>query len=52
MGKGFEMIDEGNSNGRGVQGAKMCNMMTVNELHKRWVTGGKPRARSSLFPRR
>ena len=50
MGKGFEMIDGGSFNGaKAYKDAKMCNMMTVNELHKRCVTGRRePRAPRSI----
>ena len=51
MGKGFEMIDGGNFNGaKAYKDAKMCNMMTVNELHKRWVTAAESRALARSLP--
>ena len=51
MGKGFEMIDGGNFNGaKAYKDAKMCNMMTVNELHKRWVTAAGSRALARSLP--
>ena len=45
------MVDGGPFDGaKAYKDAKMCNMMTVNELHKRCVTGGRePRAPRSIY---
>ena len=50
QGQGWEMIDGGKFNGaKAYKDAKMCNMMTVNELHRRWVGArGVARARARL----
>ena len=50
-GPGAAMVDGGPFDGaKAYKDAKMCNMMTVNELHKRCVTGGRePRAPRSIY---